>query len=59
MNLVIIVAGVLGLAVAAYFLVDLTRDAVRRRQYVDILVAGLVIVAVVWFLFVYGDTFLQ
>ena len=39
-NVVIIVAGAVGLAVAAFFLVELVVDAVRRRQFFDIGVAG-------------------
>ena len=59
MNVVIIVAGVVGLAVAAFFLVELVVDAVRRRQFLDIGVAAAVVVLTVWLLFTYGDALLQ
>lgn len=59
MNVVIIVAGAVGLAVAAFFLVELVIDAVRRRQFLDIGVAGAIILLTVWLLFTYGDALLQ
>ncbi len=59
MNAVIIVAGAVGLAVAAFFLVELVIDAVRRRQFLDIGVAGAIILLTVWLLFTYGDALLQ
>lgn len=58
-NILIVVAGVVGLAVAAFFLIELLIDAARRRQYVDIGVAAAVVVATVWLLFAYGDSLLQ
>jgi hypothetical protein len=58
-NAVIIVAGAVGLAVAAFFLVELVIDAVRRRQFLDIGVAGAIILLTVWLLFTYGDALLQ
>ena len=39
MNWVILIAGVVGLAVAAYGLVALVRNAVRTRRYWDIAIA--------------------
>jgi hypothetical protein len=59
MNILIVVAGVAGLAVAAFFLTELVIDAVRRRQYFDIGIAAIVVVATVWLLFTYGDSLLQ
>lgn len=59
MNVVIVVLGAVGLAAAAYFLVDLMRDAVRRRQWLDIVVALAVAVGAVWLLFAYGGRLLQ
>ena len=59
MNVVLVVAGVVGLAVAAWFFIDLLIDALRRRQYVDIGIAAAVVVATVWLLFAFGDRLLQ
>jgi hypothetical protein len=59
MNVIIIAAGAVGLAVAAYFLVELVIDAVRCRQFLDIGVAVAVVVLTVWLLFTYGDVLLQ
>ena len=59
MNVVIVVAGIAGLAVATFFLVELIVDALRRRQFLDVAVAVAVAVAVVWLLFTYGDSLLQ
>ena len=59
MNVIIIVAGVAGLAVATFFLVELLVDAVRRRQFLDIGVAAGVVALTVWLLFTYGDSLLQ
>jgi hypothetical protein len=58
-NLVILIAGIVGLALAAYGFVTLTVDAVRRRQYADIVVAAVVVVAVVVALILYGDRLLR
>jgi hypothetical protein len=58
-NVIIIVAGVAGLAVATFFLVELLVDAVRRRQFLDIGVAAGVVALTVWLLFTYGDSLLQ
>ncbi len=59
MNLLIIAAGVVGLAVATFFLVELLIDALRRRQFLDIGIAAGVVVLTVWLLFTYGDSLLQ
>jgi hypothetical protein len=59
MNIVILVAGLAGLAVAAFFLAELLIDAARRRQYLDIGIAAVVVVATVWLLFTFGDSLLQ
>jgi len=58
-NVVIVVLGVVGLAAAGFFLVQLVVDAVRRRQFIDIAVAVAVVAATVWLLFAYGDRLLQ
>ena len=58
-NLVIVIAGLVGLVVAGYGFVTLTIDAWRHRQYADIVVAAAVAVAVVVLLIVYGDRLLR
>jgi len=58
-NIVIAVAGLAGLAVAGYFLVELVIDAVRRRQFLDIGIAAGIVVLTVWLLLTYGDALLQ
>lgn len=59
MSVVIVVAGVVGLAVAGVALVELCVDAARRRHYVDIGVALAVVALVVWLLIAYGDRLLR
>ena len=59
MNLVIVIAGVVGLLVAGYGFVTLTIDAWRRRQYLDILLAAAIGVAIVVLLIAYGDRLLR
>jgi hypothetical protein len=54
-NWVILIAGVVGLLVAGYGLVALTRHALRTRRYGDIAIALVVIVAVVALLVSFGD----
>jgi len=58
-SLVIVIAGVAGLAVAAFFLAELVVDALRRRQFLDVGVAIAVAAFTVWLLFTYGDALLQ
>jgi hypothetical protein len=58
-NFIIIAAGVVGLAVATFFLVELLIDALRHRQFLDIGIAAGVVVLTVWLLFTYGDSLLQ
>jgi hypothetical protein len=58
-SLVIVIAGVAGLAVAAFFLAELVVDALRRRQFLDVGVAIGVAAFTVWLLFTYGDALLQ
>jgi len=58
-SLVIVIAGVAGLAVAAFFLAELAVDALRRRQFLDVGVAIAVAAFTVWLLFTYGDALLQ
>jgi hypothetical protein len=58
-NVLIAVAGVIGLGVAAFFFVDLVVDAGRRRQYLDIAIAAAIAAFTVWLLFTFGDRLLQ
>jgi hypothetical protein len=58
-NLVILIAGIVGLVVAGYGLVTLSIDAWRQRQFVDIALAAGVAVAVVVLLIAYGDRMMQ
>ena len=59
MNLVIVVAGIVGLLVAGYGFVTLTIDAWRRRQYLDIALAAGIAIMVVVLLIAYGDWLLR
>ena len=59
MSILIIVLGGVGLLVAAAAVVDVCRDAGRRRQYVDIAVIVAVAAATVWVLIEYGDVIMQ
>ena len=59
MNLIIAIAGLAGLAVAAFFFVELVVDAVRRRQFLDVGIAVAIATLTVWLLFTYGDALLQ
>ena len=58
-NLVILIAGIVGLGVAGYSFVTLTIDAWRRRQYLDIALAAGVAIAIVVLLIAYGDRLLR
>jgi hypothetical protein len=58
-NWVILIAGVAGLAVAAYGLVALVRNAVRTRRYWDIGIAVVVLAGVVVLLVTFGDRLLR
>jgi hypothetical protein len=58
-NVVILIAGIVGLSVAGYGLVTLTIDAWRHRQYLDIVLAAGVALAVAMLLVAYGDRLLQ
>jgi hypothetical protein len=58
-NWVIVIAGVVGLAVAAYGLVALVRNAVRTRRYWDIGIAVAVLAAVVVLLVAFGDRLIR
>jgi hypothetical protein len=58
-GLLIIVLGVVGLLAAAVAFGELSWDAVRRRHYVDIVVAVAVAALAVWLLLVYGGSILQ
>lgn len=59
MNWVVIVAGVVGFAATAYGVVALSRRAVRRRRYLDILLAVVAAGAVIALLVAHGDRLLQ
>jgi len=56
---VILIAGVVGLAVAGYGFVTLALDAGRRRQYLDIILALALVVVVVFLLITFGDRLLR
>ena len=58
-NLVILIAGIAGLVVAGYGFVTLTIDAWRSRQYLDIVLAAGVALAIVVLLVAYGDHLLR
>jgi hypothetical protein len=58
-NWVILIAGVVGLAVAAYGLVALVRNAARTRRYWDIGIAAVVVAGVVVLLIAFGDRLLR
>jgi hypothetical protein len=58
-NLVILIAGIVGLLVAAYGFVTLTIDAWRRRQYLDIVLAAGVAITIVVLLIAFGDRLLR
>jgi len=58
-NWVILIAGIVGLGVAAYGLVALTRQAVGRRRYLDIVLAVAVAVATVVLLAAFGDRLIR
>jgi hypothetical protein len=58
-NWVILIAGVVGLVVAAYGLVALVRTAVRTRHYADIAIAAVVLVVAVGLLIAFGDRLIR
>jgi hypothetical protein len=58
-NWVILIAGVVGLAVAGYGLVTLVRGALRSRRYWDIVAAVAVVVIVVTALIAFGDRLIR
>jgi hypothetical protein len=58
-NLVILIAGVVGLLVAGYGLVTLIRYALRSRRYGDIAIAVVVAVGVVLLLVSFGDRLIR
>ncbi|MCX6372761.1 MAG: hypothetical protein NTX16_06695 [Actinobacteria bacterium] len=58
-NLVITIAGIVGLVVAGYGFVTLSIDAWRSRQYLDIVLAACVALAMVVLLVAYGDRLLR
>jgi hypothetical protein len=58
-NWVILIAGIVGLAVAGYGLVAVATQAVRRRRYADLAIAVAVAVAAVCFLVAFGDRLIR
>ena len=58
-SVVILIAGIAGLVVAAYGLVTLSLDAVRRREYGDVALAVAVVLSVVAALVLWGDRLLR
>jgi len=58
-NLLIVIVGIVGLVVAGYGFVTLSIDAWRRRQYLDIVLAAGVAIAIVALLIAYGDRLLR
>jgi hypothetical protein len=58
-NWVILIAGIVGLGVAGYGLVVLTVRAVRRRHYLDVLLAAAVAVTTVVLLVAFGDRIIR
>jgi len=58
-NWVILIAGVVGLAVAAYGLIALVRSALRTRRYWEIAAGAAVAVAVVVLLIAFGDRLIR
>jgi hypothetical protein len=58
-NWVIVIAGVVGLAVAAYGLFALVRNAVRTQRYWDIGIAVAVLACVVVLLVAFGDRLIR
>ena len=59
MNTVIIVAGLAGLAIAAYAIVDLTVFSVRRHRVLDVAIVVAAAAATIAALLVWGDRLLQ
>jgi len=58
-NWVVLIAGVVGLAVAAYGLTALVRNALRTRSYWDIGIAAAVMLAVIVALVAFGDRLIR
>lgn len=58
-SVIILIAGVAGLAVAAWGFFTLTLDAVRTRHYLDVVVAAAVAVGAIAALVLWGDRFLR
>jgi hypothetical protein len=58
-NWLILIAGVVGLGVAGYGLVALTMQAVRRRRYLDIVLAVAVALVTVVLLVTFGERIIR
>jgi hypothetical protein len=59
MGVVILVLGVVGLCVALAAVVEVTVDAGRKRQYLDIAIVLAIAALTVWLLIAYGDVLMQ
>lgn len=59
MNSVIAIVGIVGLLIAAGFLIELVVDAGRQRQWIDIPLALAVVAVAIWALVEYGDRLLR
>ena len=59
MNVVILVAGVIGLAVAVYAVVDIARSARGRRRLLDLVLVIVAAAATIAALLTWGDRLLQ
>jgi hypothetical protein len=55
MDVIITVLGVVGLAAAGFFFVDLAVDGIRRHQYLEIVAAVAAVLLTIWLLFSFGD----
>jgi len=58
-NSVIAIVGIVGLLIAAGFLIELIVDAGRHRQWIDIPLALAVVAVAIWALVEYGDRLLR
>ena len=59
MNPLILTIGVLGVVIATWFFMDLAIDAIRRREFLDLVIATLLLGAVVWAIVAYGDRLMR
>ena len=59
MNPYILAVGVFGLVIAVVFFGDLAIDAIRKHEYIDLVIALAVAGGLVWAVVVYGDRLLH